>query len=121
MSPLDVHINRMPVTATVEEIRHQPGKFLAAYKDDATEHNEQNAMRIIDPEGRRLGVVQVAGFLARRVVCRARKGDTYSKGDRFGLIMFGSRTDLYLPPETAIEVKQGQKVKGGETVVGRFV
>jgi phosphatidylserine decarboxylase len=121
MSPLDVHVNRMPVTATVEEIRRTPGKFLAAYKDEAVEQNEQNAMRIADADGRKLGVVQVAGFLARRIVCKARKGDTYNKGERFGLIMFGSRTDLYLPPDTEIDVTEGQKVKGGETVLGRFV
>ncbi|MGH7928420.1 MAG: phosphatidylserine decarboxylase family protein [Candidatus Binatia bacterium] len=121
MSPLDVHVNRMPAAATVEELRHKAGKFFAAYQDDAVEHNEQNAMRIADPDGRKLGVVQVAGFLARRVVCKARKGDTYNMGERFGLIMFGSRTDLYLPPDAHIEVAEGQKVKGGETVVGRFV
>jgi phosphatidylserine decarboxylase len=121
MSPLDVHINRMPVAATVEDIRHSAGKFLAAYKEHAAEQNEQNATRITDPEGRKLGIVQVAGFLARRVVCNARPGDTYNKGERFGLIMFGSRTDLYLPADTRIEVAEGQKVKGGESIVGRFV
>jgi phosphatidylserine decarboxylase len=121
MSPLDVHINRMPVTGTIEDVRHRPGRFLAAYKDDAVEHNEQNAMRIADAEGRRFAVVQVAGFLARRIVCKARKGDTLKRGERFGLIMFGSRTDIYLPPDTAIEVAEGQKVKGGETVIGRFL
>jgi phosphatidylserine decarboxylase len=93
---------------------------LAAYKDEAVEQNEQNAMRIADLEGRKIGVVQVAGFLARRVVCKARKGDTLDRGERFGLIMFGSRTDLYLPPDAGITVVEGQKVKGGETVIGRF-
>jgi phosphatidylserine decarboxylase len=121
MSPLDVHINRMPVAATVDDIRHTAGKFFAAYKEHAAEQNEQNATRITDGEGRKLGIVQVAGFLARRVVCKARPGDTYSKGERFGLIMFGSRTDLYLPPDTQIEIAEGQKVKGGESIVGRFV
>lgn len=121
MSPLDVHVNRMPVSATVEEVRHRPGKFFAAYKDEAVEQNEQNVMRLADPDGRKLAVVQVAGFLARRVVCKAHKGDTYKKGERFGLIMFGSRTDLYLPPDTEIVVAEGHKVKGGESIVGRFV
>jgi phosphatidylserine decarboxylase len=121
MSPLDVHINRMPVDATVEEIRHTPGKFLAAYKENAAEQNEQNSMRIKDRDGRKLAIVQVAGFLARRVVCKARPGDTYKKGERFGLIMFGSRTDLYLPPQVEIAIAEGQKVKGGESIVGRFV
>jgi phosphatidylserine decarboxylase len=75
----------------------------------------------MDADGRKLAIVQVAGFLARRVVCKARKGDTYKKGERFGLIMFGSRTDLYLPPDIEILVAEGQKVKGGESVIGRFV
>jgi phosphatidylserine decarboxylase len=121
MSPLDVHINRMPVAATVEDVRHMGGKFLAAYREHAAEQNEQNALRIEDSEGRKLGIVQVAGFLARRVVCKARRGDTYNKGERFGLIMFGSRTDLYLPADVEIVISEGQKVKGGESVVGRFV
>ena len=120
MSPLDVHINRMPVAGTIEEVCYRKGRFLAAYKDEAVEQNEQNAMRIADLEGQKIGVVQVAGFLARRVVCRAHKGDTLKRGERFGLIMFGSRTDLYLPPDAQITVAEGQKVKGGETVIGRF-
>ena len=120
MSPFDVHINRMPVKGTIEEVRHQDGKFFAAYKDQAVEQNEQNAMRIADTEGRKFGVVQVAGFMARRVVCKARRGDTFNRGDRFGLILFGSRTDLYLPPDAEIAIAEGQKVKGGETVIGRF-
>jgi phosphatidylserine decarboxylase len=120
MSPFDVHINRMPVAGTIEDVCHRQGRFLAAYRDEAVEQNEQNAMRIADVEGRKVGVVQVAGFLARRVVCKARKGDTMNRGERFGLIMFGSRTDLYLPPDAEITVVEGQKVKGGETVIGRF-
>ena len=121
MSPFDVHINRMPVKGVIEEVRYTPGKFFAAYKDEAVEQNEQNAIVIGEPSGRKLEVVQVAGFLARRVVCKARKGDNMERGERFGLIMFGSRTDLYLPLDAEIVVKEGEKVKGGETVIGRFV
>jgi phosphatidylserine decarboxylase len=121
MSPVDVHINRLPVGGTIEEVRHQSGKFLAAYKDAAIEQNEQNAVRIKDLEGKSFGVVQVAGFLARRIVCKAHKGDTLAQGERFGLIMFGSRTDLYLPLDVNVAVAEGQHVKGGETIVGRFV
>ncbi len=121
MSPFDVHINRMPVKGVVEEVRYTPGKFFAAYKDEAVEQNEQNALLIGEPSGRKLAVVQVAGFLARRVVCKARKGDNLERGERFGLIMFGSRTDLYLPLDAEIVVKEGDKVKGGETVIGRLV
>ncbi|MDH3446387.1 MAG: phosphatidylserine decarboxylase family protein [Deltaproteobacteria bacterium] len=121
MSPFDVHINRMPVKGVVEEVHHRPGMFFAAYKDEAVEQNEQNAMLIGEAGGRKLGVVQVAGFLARRVVCKARKGDNLERGERFGLIMFGSRTDLYLPLDAEVAVKEGDKVKGGETVIGRLV
>jgi phosphatidylserine decarboxylase len=121
MSPLDVHINRMPATVTVAEVRHTRGKFLAAYKDHAAEQNEQNALRLTARGGKRLALVQVAGFLARRVVCRARPGDTYRKGERFGLIMFGSRTDLYLPGDAEIRVAERDKVKGGESILGRLL
>jgi phosphatidylserine decarboxylase len=120
MSPLDVHVNRMPAAVTVQDVRHTAGKFLAAYKDHAAEQNEQNALRLKDAQGRKFALVQVAGFLARRVVCKARTGDTYRKGERFGLIMFGSRTDLYLPPDVQVAVAEGQRVKGGESIVGRF-
>jgi phosphatidylserine decarboxylase len=121
MSPFDVHINRMPVTGTIEEVRHRPGRFLPAYKDGAVEQNEQNAMRIADLEGRSIGMVQVAGALARRIVCKARKGDRLKAGDRIGMIMFGSRTDLYLPPDAEVRVSEGQKVKGGETIIGGVI
>ncbi|HXG51714.1 MAG TPA: phosphatidylserine decarboxylase family protein [candidate division Zixibacteria bacterium] len=121
MSPLDVHVNRMPVAGTVEEVRYRPGKFLAAYRDSAVEENEQNAMTVVSRSGRKVGVVQVAGLVARRIVCRVRPGDTLERGERFGLIMFGSRTDLYLPRGSAVEVAEGARVKGGETIIGRFV
>ena len=121
LSPLDVHINRMPVAGRVEEVRYQPGKFLPAYKKEASEWNEQNSLKVIDPQERFFGVVQIAGVLARRIVCWVKPGDTLERGDRFGLIMFGSRTDLYLPRGCNLEVSEGQKVKGGETIVGRFV
>ena len=121
LSPLDVHINRLPVTGRISEVRYRCGKFLAAYKEEASERNEQNALEVVDDQGRRLGVVQIAGVLARRIVCRVRRGDSLSRGERFGLIMFGSRTDTYLPRGCRIEVREGQRVKGGETILGRFV
>jgi phosphatidylserine decarboxylase len=121
LSPLDVHINRTPIKGEVEGVQYQPGKFFAAYKQEASRENEQNALRIVDPEGRRLGVVQVAGVLARRIVCRVKAGDTLDRGERFGLIMFGSRTDLYLPVGCDVVVAEGERVKGGETIVARFV
>jgi phosphatidylserine decarboxylase len=121
LSPLDVHINRVPVTGKISEVRYRGGKFLAAYKEEASERNEQNALEVVDEQGKRLGVVQIAGVLARRIVCRVKRGDSLSRGERFGLIMFGSRTDTYLPRGCRIEVKEGQRVKGGETILGRFI
>ena len=120
LSPLDVHINRVPVEGRIDDVRYRPGNFFAAYKEKASARNEQNALTIIDPRGRKFGVVQVAGVVARRIVCHAKKGDMLSRGERFGLIMFGSRTDLILPSQCRIEVVEGQRVRGGETVVGRF-
>ncbi|HET8564708.1 MAG TPA: phosphatidylserine decarboxylase family protein [Candidatus Binatia bacterium] len=121
LSPLDVHINRTPVEGKIEQIRYQRGRFIAAYKDEASERNEQNVLSIIDARGRKLAVVQVAGVLARRIVCRVQIGEWLDRGARFGLIMFGSRTDLHLPSDCRIEVVEGQRVRGGETIIGRFV
>jgi phosphatidylserine decarboxylase len=121
LSPLDVHINRTPVDGKIAKITYQRGKFLAAYKEEASQRNEQNALSIIDREGRTLGVVQIAGVMARRIICRAKQGDQLARGERFGLIMFGSRTDTYLPEGCQVEVIEGQRVKGGETVLARFV
>ena len=121
LSPLDVHINRLPVSGQVDGVRYQSGKFLAAYKEMASEQNEQNELRIVDEQGRSFGVVQIAGAVARRIVCWVRPGDKLRRGERFGLIMFGSRTDVYLPGGCRLEVREGQRVKGGETILGRFV
>lgn len=121
LSPLDVHINRIPVTGNVEEVTYQRGKFMAAYKDEASSRNEQNTVKLADDRGRRLQVVQVAGVVARRIVSRVYAGQQVQRGERFGLIMFGSRTDTYLPGDCKIEVAAGQRVKGGETILARFV
>jgi len=121
LSPFDVHINRMPVSGLIEDVQYRAGKFMAAYKDNATADNERNAVHILERDGKRLTVAQVAGVLARRIVCRVKRGDRLNRGDRFGLIMFGSRTDTYLPPGCRVEVVEGQRVKGGETILGRFV
>jgi phosphatidylserine decarboxylase len=121
LSPLDVHINRTPVEGRIAKVMYQQGKFLAAYKEEASQRNEQNALSIVDSKGRTLGVVQIAGVVARRIICRAKPGDRLARGERFGLIMFGSRTDTYLPEGCQVEVTEGQRVKGGETVLARFV
>ena len=120
LSPLDVHINRVPVAGRIAEIKYRAGKFLAAYKNDASRQNEQNALTIVDAQDRKLGVVQIAGVLARRIVCKVNSGDNMDRGERFGMIMFGSRTDLYLPRGCRVEVAEGQRVRGGETIMGRF-
>ena len=120
LSPLDVHINRMPVAGEIAEVYYKHGRFLAAYKAEASERNEQNALKIVNGAGRSIGVVQIAGVMARRIVCRVKKGDRLGRGERFGLIMFGSRTDTYLPGGCSVEVVEGQRVKGGETILGRF-
>lgn len=121
LSPFDVHINRTPVEGKIEKIVYQRGKFLAAYREEASQRNEHNALSIVDSRGRNLGVVQIAGVLARRIVCRAKPGDTLVRGERFGMIMFGSRTDAYLPEGCQVEVAEGQRVRGGETILARFV
>ena len=120
LSPLDVHINRAPVAGRVNDVRYQAGQFLAAYKEDASRLNEQSALRLVDERERNWGVVQIAGVLARRIVCHSKAGDKLARGERFGLIMFGSRTDIYLPQGCRVEAVEGQRVKGGETIIGRF-
>jgi phosphatidylserine decarboxylase len=121
LSPLDVHVNRMPVAGQIAEMNYKKGTFMAAYKAEASERNEQNALKIINGAGHSVGVVQIAGVLARRIVCRVRQGEKLARGERFGLIMFGSRTDTYLPKGCSVDVVEGQRVKGGETILGRFL
>ena len=120
LSPLDVHINRAPIEGAVEEVKYQKGRFFAAYKDEASKTNEQNVLKIVDSRRRSLTVVQVAGVLARRIMCYVKKSDSLQQGQRLGLIMFGSRVDLSLPEGAQIKVAEGERVKGGETIIGRF-
>lgn len=118
MSPLDVHVNRSPCDGRVVDVIYTPGKFQAAYKDDASLKNENIAL-ILEGEYGEILVRQVAGFLARRAVCRVKIGDILKRGERYGMIKFGSRLDVYLPKEVGIMVKLGDKVKAGETVIAR--
>lgn len=120
LSPLDVHINRAPMNGRVVDVLYQKGSFAAAYKGKASNENERNAIELENDRGRTLRVVQIAGFLARRIVCRVARGDSLKRGERFGLIMFGSRVDVYLPREAVVEIRVGQRVRGGETIVARF-
>ncbi|MEW6586931.1 MAG: phosphatidylserine decarboxylase family protein [Nitrospirota bacterium] len=118
MSPLDVHVNRAPCDGAVAAVRYTPGKFFAAYSDDAATKNENIAMVLEGNQGRIL-VRQVAGFLARRAVCRVKVGDRVRRGERYGIIKFSSRLDVYLPEDAKITVKVGDKVKAGETVIAK--
>ena len=119
MSPLDVHVNRAPCEGTVEGVVHTSGRFLSAFKHEASLQNENIAMLLTTRYGRIL-VRQVAGFLARRAVCRVKTGDSLQKGERYGIIKFSSRLDIYLPKEVQIKVKLGDRVKAGETVIGEM-
>jgi phosphatidylserine decarboxylase len=119
LSPLDVHINRSPIPGKIVDVIYSPGKFLMATNEKASLVNEQNALTI---QGEKITVVckQIAGILARRVVCWKEKGDNLGLGERFGMIKFSSRTDVLLPPNVQITVKEGQRVRGGTTVIGRI-
>jgi phosphatidylserine decarboxylase len=119
LSPFDVHVNRAPIAGSVVEVTYTKGRFIAATSDNASLVNEQNALTI---KGEHLTVVckQIAGVLARRIVCWKRPGDSLELGERFGLIKFGSRTDLVLPPEVEVVVAVGARVSGGVSVIGRY-
>jgi len=121
MSVFNVHINRSPIQGMIKKIVYYPGQFLVASLDKASEKNERNAMQIIDSKGRYIEMVQIAGLVARRIVCYLKKSQNVLRGERFGLIRFGSRVDLYLPKETNIFVSVGDRVKSGESMIGRLV
>ncbi len=116
MSVFDVHVNRSPVSGEIERIVYRPGKFLNADLDKASEDNERNGLVVRTPSGR-YGVVQIAGLVARRIVCFVKEGQLVSAGERIGLIRFGSRVDVYLPVGTKPLVSVGQYALGGETVI----
>jgi len=119
MSPLDVHVNRSPCDGAVEYVIHTPGKFLSAFKHEASLQNENISMLLNTVHGKIL-VRQVAGFIARRAVCRVKQGDTLKKGQRYGIKKFSSRLDVYLPANVKIKVNLGDKVKAGETILGEI-
>jgi phosphatidylserine decarboxylase len=119
LSPLDVHINRSPIAGRVTNISHTHGKFLMATNQKASLVNEQNELVI---QGEKVTVIckQIAGILARRIVCWARKGDNLELGERFGMIKFSSRTDVILPQNVSVTISEGKRVQGGVTVIGRI-
>jgi phosphatidylserine decarboxylase len=118
LSPMDVHINRSPVAGRITRIDYRPGKFLPAYKESAND-NELNELWI-DSDGRTVVFRQVVGILARRIVCRVQAGQVLERGERIGLMKFGSRMDVFLPPDADLLVTVGQSVVAGETVMARM-
>ncbi|RPI37881.1 MAG: phosphatidylserine decarboxylase family protein [Nitrospiraceae bacterium] len=116
MSPLNVHVNRAPCDGKVKRVRHNKGRFLAAYKDEASVRNE-NIEMVLETEYGDILVRQVAGFVARRAVCRKEVGDELKRGERYGVIKFSSRVDVYLPKDVEVKVKMNDSVKAGETVI----
>ena len=119
LNVFDVHVNRAPVAGSVKEVAYRRGGFRAAFDERAGEENERNDL-VLSSDAGEVRVRQIAGLIARRIVCRVRPGDRLAAGERFGLIRFGSRTDLRLPPGGEIFVQVGDRVRGGETIVGRM-
>ena len=116
LSPMDVHVNRMPVGGTVTKVRYHPGRFLPAYRSDAGHLNEHTEVWV-DHGGQPIVVRQIVGLLARRIVCRAKEGDEVQAGQRFGVMKFGSRMDVFVPTTAEIRVKVGDRVVGAVTVI----
>jgi len=117
LNVFNVHVNRIPITGKIEATRYNKGKFLNAADHKASLDNEQTAI-LVDNGTTRILVKQIAGLIARRIVCYAKEGDEYNLGDRFGLIRFGSRTDIFVPDGTEIKVKEGDKVSGASSIIG---
>jgi phosphatidylserine decarboxylase len=118
MSPLDVHVNRAPVDGEVVGVHYNAGKYFAAYAEKASLDNEQNAIVMRMDDGRALAFVQIAGFLARRIVCRVKAGGRCRRGERVGMIKLGSRVDVFVAGNVDLSVKLGDRVRAGETVLG---
>jgi phosphatidylserine decarboxylase len=119
LSLLDVHINRNPISGVVRYTKHTPGKFNPSYKVKASLENERNELGL-ENENVKLVLRQISGFLARRIVCRIKEGDKIKAGERFGMIKFGSRVELFLPEKVEVSVKLNQKVKAGESIIGTY-
>ena len=121
MSVLNCHVNRVPVDGSVENVAYKPGRFFVASLDKASEHNERNTIIMKDGSDRRLAIVQIAGVVARRIVCYLKEGACAGRGERLGLIRFGSRVDLFLQADGFdVRVKKGDRVRAGETILGRY-
>jgi phosphatidylserine decarboxylase len=120
MSPLNVHVNRAPVAGEVTRVEHTPGRFRAAFRDEASQHNERNLIVFRGLCGHPTALMQVAGYLARRIVCNLRVHDRIESGQRIGLIMFGSRVDHFIPTEFALTVGLGDRVRAGQSVLAEL-
>jgi len=121
MSLFNVHVNRIPYNGRVSDVIYYPGKFFSANLDKASRENERNVLSLEIGGGHKLIVVQVAGLIARRIICKIREGDRLSRGERFGMICFGSRLDVYLPPDTVPAVSLGDRVLAGTSILGRLL
>lgn len=118
MSVLNVHINRVPYEGVIQKIDYYPGKFFNASFDKASRHNEKNAVFVKAESGQIFCFVQIAGLIARRIICNVQPGDRVKRGQKMGLICFGSRVDVFLPPQMHLSVSKGDKIKGGSTILG---
>jgi len=118
LSVVDIHVNRVPATGVIDYVKYNPGKFFAAYEEKASELNEQTEIGMTAESGHKLVFKQIAGIIARRIVCRLNENDTVTAGRRFGMIRFGSRADLIIPADSRLEISLGDKVYGGQTVIG---
>ena len=118
LSIFDVHVNYSPISAQVEDIKYSPGKFVIAYLEKSSELNERNDLFLKDKNNRKIKVRQIAGIIARRICCWVNKGDLLNRSDKYGMIRFGSRLDVFLPENVDIKIKKGQRVRGGETILG---
>lgn len=121
LSPLDVHVNRVPFSGNLEYVKYYPGKYLMAWEDHASELNERAHFGVIHSSGMKLMFKQITGFLARRIVYHINEGDQIRAGERFGIMKFGSRMDILLPKNVDVHVKKGDKTVAGESVIGEIM
>ncbi|NOZ75164.1 MAG: phosphatidylserine decarboxylase family protein [FCB group bacterium] len=120
LNVFNVHANRMPIDGTVKKVDHKPGKFLAAFDHAASDENEQTEILIQSEKGP-FKVKQIAGLIARRILCYGKPGQALKRGERLGFIMFGSRTDIILPASVSVKIELGDSTKGGETILGEWI
>ena len=118
MSIFNSHINRIPIRGNIAQLSYHPGKFFSANKDKASLYNEHNIVTLETDNRKKIVFIQIAGLIARRIACWVKRGDYVETGQRFGLIRFGSRLEVYLPPDTTITINKGEKVKAGHTIIG---